>query len=382
MKRLLFVSLLLPLSAYAGDAQRLILGPNVTAQNAGNGTFTYQTQTIDSTDDGAEYLDLVPEAATITELCIRYNARVNGDPGAMTLALQGVSATTGRADGTTKQSGNSSCTLNPPASAAWDASLQCCTMTSSYTATQGELIAIKQSTASGVDASNGYTLTVAGNANGTAPGYLTPWYINNGTATHSDRWGVFGYKSASKTYGNPVISYTNTSFNSASTPDEQCLRFVIPSALCSTAELTGALILMRGPATGQSCDVVLYDGTTALRTHTIDGDISYQKSANDRRPYHIIFPGLSSLTCGSTYRICLKPDAAAAVELPRYNVTANADLGAYGGDGNFYFSSRTDAGAFSDTTTTLPMVQLILSTATTTGGGGSNKSSGINGGLN
>lgn len=372
MKKLLLV-LLFATNAYAVDAKNMILGTDAMLyQGSVNGGLTFDALSFDQTTDSLELFYEMPESATITQLCLGYNTRSAGDPPVHTVSLQGVNTSTGRADGTIKSSTNATCTLDPPATGAWDGTAQCCTMTSSYAATRGERLAVVLTCAScGAGTVGSWMYQQSGNGNAISFPYSVS--IDGGSAIKRPRFPIGAIKSASRTYGNLPISNSLTTYNSDSTPDEKALKFTISSSFCSTVKLRGVIIAGRVPITATTASIKLYDtnGTSVLSTIAVNGDENAAVGAgNDRKFLRRMFPDSVTLTCGSSYRIgYLAGNTTSAISLPSYNYSSTNDMADVAFTSDWSYSERTDAGAWTDTTTRQPFMSLIIEDWTAPSGG-------------
>lgn len=378
--------MLFPSLALAADSINLSVGDPVMHQYAGSGTFGTQFgHTFNAATDEGGPIFKAHATHTITKLCLHHLARDTGDPGAHTIALQGVSAASPAIpDGSTKSSGNASCTVNPPATTADDGKYLCCTMTSSYAATIGEDLAMTISCASGCDASNRSTWAFATNNNfGRNPAPYAYRKDDGAAATFSNRGPMYAYvDSDGRAWGNPVAVQDISTFNSSSTPDEKGTVFVIPATQCATRTLIGFSALMKLPIAATSARAHVYTGTTSLGYANIDGDMIYEgNGANEHYPSTFYFNAPISITCGSTYRLTVQAqDATSAVGVFNYSCTSAEVCSATFGGASWYYTERTDAGAFSDTATKKVPVSLIFSDSTVSGGGGSDSQ--FNKGLN
>lgn len=374
MKKIL-LALLFATTAFAADSKNLILGTDAMFyQGSVNGGLTFDSLTFNDTGDSLESMYEMPEAATLTQLCYLYTSRSAGDPPSHTLSLQGINTGTGRADGTIKSSTNATCTLDPPNSGAWDGTVQCCTMTSSYAATRGERLAVVLTCPSGCagGTSGAWAYQQSGNGNSISFPYNVS--IDATVATKRPRVPIVGLKSASRTYGNLIISQSLTTYNSDSSPDEKALKFTLSSSYCSTVKLRGVVIAGRVPITATTASIKLYDtdGTTVLSTIAVNGDENAAVgTTNDRKYLRRTFPDSVTLNCGSTYRIgYLAGNTTSAISLPSYNYTSTADMADVAFASDWSYSERTDAGAWTDVTTRQPFISLILEDWTVSGGAG------------
>lgn len=161
----------------------------------------------------------------------------------------------------------------------------------------------------------------------------------------------------------PWVTISNTSFNSSSTPDEYAMRFQMPIQ----CQAIGVWIRNDIDA---DVDVVLYDNTdVAQRTVSLDEDFQPFKS-----PYVRLYSfDPYTIAANTTHRISLKPTTASNVTLGRVTIPSNAYLAALPSGTEWYESTRTNAGAWTDTDTSLSFMGLVLNgyeaTAGSSGGG-------------
>lgn len=150
---------------------------------------------------------------------------------------------------------------------------------------------------------------------------------------------------------------TNTAYNSGSTPDERGMLFQVPTAMT----IAGAWMYCNRSA---AADLVLYDtdGTTVLVTSSLD---SAQRSGAALAFGAFYFPP-TALTANVGYRLTLKPTSGSNVTLGHLTVNSSALLAAFTGGSTWMLTTRTDAGAWTDTNTARPMMGLIISGFNTT----------------
>jgi hypothetical protein len=160
----------------------------------------------------------------------------------------------------------------------------------------------------------------------------------------------------------PAVSVNSSTFNSGTTPDEKALRFQLPAPM----RVIG--IAYRGTLTGDA-DVVLYDsGGSTLATVTADKDLRNGSAAIWNTVY---FSSAVELAASTTYRAALKPTSGTNVMVQDLSAGTNARLGTLPTGTACYLSTRTDAGAWTDTNTDLPLIALIVNGVDDgTGGGG------------
>lgn len=155
----------------------------------------------------------------------------------------------------------------------------------------------------------------------------------------------------------PVKTWNGITYNNGSAADEVGLRFTVPV----DTDLLG--IHIRGDIQNDA-EIVIYDGTTPIKTVSCDGTITSGPGS-----YFIMFDAVP-LTASTVYRAILKPTTASNVSVYYFDVESNAHLGAVEGGTDWYYTSRVDAGSWTDLTTARPWMGLVLDMANGGGGGG------------
>jgi len=150
----------------------------------------------------------------------------------------------------------------------------------------------------------------------------------------------------------PRVSAVNThTFNSGSAADEIGIEFTVPGPVW----VDGASFFVTTVA-GGDFDVVLYEGTTALATVTVDANTWNADAAT--RWCHVRFAE-QALTAGNTYRLVVKPGGT-NVTIYSLDVTAAGHLAAFAGSSKYV--DRVDAGSWnSPTATRLPFCFIDIS---------------------
>ncbi len=168
----------------------------------------------------------------------------------------------------------------------------------------------------------------------------------------------------------PALTFTSNSLNSGSTPDEVALRFKAPL----DCAVDGCWVY--GNNGGFDLDMVLYDtdGTTVLASGSFDGTI---RDVTGIVMKFLRFSSAATLVKDGVYRLAMKPTTTSAVTVWSYEVSSNAIFGAcaLGIDG--YWSERTDAGSWTDTTTKRPFMGLHVSQVDDGAGSGASGSFGF-----
>lgn len=141
----------------------------------------------------------------------------------------------------------------------------------------------------------------------------------------------------------PCASIVTTSYNSTSTPDEVALKFQVPFP-CKIDAVWAQMSIL---AAARNFDFVLYEGTTALQTVSVDGDYC----AGSSYSHKIAVIPETTLTAGVDYYLSLKPTSASNIGAASFTVAEANHFQAMPGGTTWQFATRTDAGAWSATTT-------------------------------
>lgn len=187
-------------------------------------------------------------------------------------------------------------------------------------------------------------------------------YCDHFTAAWSkqDRCPIFSIRYDDGTYadilGMPAASFPSTAYNSGSTPDERALYFSVPFP----TRCTGASLRMGCSGTSANFDVILYDsdGTTTLASTSVLA--TNQRTTGGFDPCEYLFTSSATLYANTNYRISVKPTSANNVTLQEFTVNAAGMLDGVPGGSNWHLSTRTDAGAWSQTTTRRPYITPML----------------------
>ena len=322
--------------------------------------ITFSSFTLNATTDLVEFIFQTDEAVTITSLGFRYGART-GTPPTYRVSLQGVDAS-GNPNGTIKGATNNCfATFTPPADTSIDGLWQWKTTVETYAAARGEWLAIVIDYSSGtVDGTNNssFGITCAMDAGRHGVPYATT--NDAGVRTRQTTHPIFGYQTASQTYGPVLQSNAATVYSSGSTPDEQALEFTLPAAWGSTFQVVGIYAHSTVPIAARTVLVQLYDGTTVLQGLTWDTDYI---ALTGNRLLTIIFgeATLSTLTYGNTYRVGFAPQEVDTAFGLRVGTNAAAtDWQGWSGGQSFALATRTDAGAWTTDALSRPWIDLIL----------------------
>lgn len=207
---------------------------------------------------------------------------------------------------------------------------------------------------------------------GTSSGNFQTAYVDHFTAAwakDSSRAPCLALKYDDGTYAFipgvfPASGAVSTSFNSGSTPDEigMTFRFGAPVGI-SAAAFTGS-----PGATGRDLDLVLYDtdGVTELEAVRITA----AETTIAAGYYYAPFSTERYFLADTTYRLAVRPATAGSITLAELQVNAAAILDAFEGGQTWQRTHRTNAGAWTDTTTQRPLIALQVTAFDPIKGGG------------
>lgn len=286
----------------------------------------------------------VREACLITHLGVRVaNYRDRGDMINPTyrISLQGV-ATTGAPDGSIKNGG--ACFAAVTFTEEMENTFQWISIEGSpYGASRGEVLAMVLEYSSGTIDSFHFTAIsrILLNSSYIAGGFPYSGLTRTSRNITGDR-PVWGYKSSSKVYGNPISNLDRATAGGAR---QVALRFVFDSEWAEFFTVQGVRwigIPAKGGSSGY--DVSLYSGKTLLQRISVDGDLrGYTGSSLTDRVSEVWFDEdtLSQLEHGKEYFLALSSDDAGdAMEVLRVQTMSSDDLDALPGGNAFSYAER------------------------------------------
>ena len=327
---------------------------------------SYGQITLDGSSDQAEIIFQAQAPVTITRLGFRVNGRT-GTPGNFKISLQGVN-TSGNPDGTIKGGGS-------PASKVFAAGALTAgdwlwhTLDNPYTCTRGEMLSQVVKYDSGtIDGSNSLGVTLCLNQGNSSFNLGCPYSILNDAGSRTrlnNRIPLWGYGTTTRAYGRPLeATATSGNFNASSTPDEVGCKFTVPSGWASTYQVAGVNVDLKSIA-GSTIRLRLYDtdGPTVLQEVSYDSDALIQNTQTGLTTLLFDEATLSDLSTGSAYRWTLF-QAANNWNVCYLDVDAAADWDAWPFGAGFHWTERTDAGAWTDTTTRKIVGEILLADLT------------------
>jgi hypothetical protein len=340
--------------------------------NAPGGALALSGTTLNAAGDKAAFVFQCPKAGTLDWFEWRTASVTNVPDNGVRMSFQDVSATTGVPDdGVDQFFVHAAGTL---AAATWQVPSGPITSDGTgggvkRTVTQGQWLAAVIDYSS-FATSDSFQVATVSSSTGTPPDNNL-YYCDGSSGTYAKAmgdWCVFALRYSDGTYANfdmqvlPASAVTNTSFNSGSAADERALRFQVPVAM----RILGVTARCDINA-GGDVDWILYDSSSnVLASVSVDGDISGQVIDVG----HYLFTASYDLAANTTYRLSMKPTTATSGSLQDITVNNNANLQAMPGGIQWYGSTRVDGGAWTDSTTTRPLIGLIIDGIDVSGGGG------------
>jgi hypothetical protein len=174
-----------------------------------------------------------------------------------------------------------------------------------------------------------------------------------------------------------AIQATGTYNLNTAGADEYAIK-IAPPAACRVAGIWHNF----ATAAGANYEAILYDGTTAERTEVMDGDHAASTAINGARL--VYFPTGYTVAAGQTIRAAIRPTTTTNVTWRRHPLFAAGAEQSLGLPQGTCESTRVDLGAWSDTSTNLPSIGLILDQIDdgASAGGGLLRHPGMGGGIN
>lgn len=164
----------------------------------------------------------------------------------------------------------------------------------------------------------------------------------------------------------PMLVINTRTFSNASTPDERGLLFQVPFP----CRCEGGWVRVDSDA---AWDMILYNAAGSNIASQTYGIKRVSTTGSNGRIY---FPTPVDLTENVDYRLVVKPTSASTIAIYDFDINSNVHLEAIDGGVNWMSTSRTDAGAWTDTDTNRPFMGIILSAFDdgASGGGGETSS--------
>jgi hypothetical protein len=346
-------------------ADGLEIGMPMLFGSTGTGTNFF---TLDSANDAVQAVFQAPDAVTITHLFVRQSVRTGTAP-VYRVSLQGVNGT-GEPDGSIKGGGTAKNDYTPVVgndnAGVWLA------LDTPYACSRGEYLATNiQRTSGTIDAGNNCAFGYSGASDEPDTGFPYAYLVIDGSPSKIiNSSPVYGFKSASKSYGMPTVLRSSFTSALASTPDERAVYVALPVGWGTSYTVRGIRFFGSMGSSG-TVRMRLYDtnGTSVLQEAEHDSDYA---GSTDFRWFTLYFDDttLSALTFGSAYRLSLRSNGVNAVVIGYISVQDAGDMTAFPGGTGLSYSDREDDGAWTDYATRRLTVSLIIDDWTGSGGGG------------
>jgi hypothetical protein len=313
------------------------------------GTTTFSTATLDADGEKYAWIFQAPKSGTIDRLAFRTGVITTG--GTVDVRLETVSDTTGDPSGSLQATNtNAALAIADGDDSIWKEA----TLTAGATVTKGDVLAAVLVVATGFSGN----LTSMGNVMDYGAGWQFPYddHFAGGAWTKGGQAACWVVRYNDGTYPPigtvPALSISNSPFNSGSSPDERGLYFQLPYP----CRLSGC-IMLAAFAGGGTIKVYDSDGSTVLTSLVRDPDQNVNTNVG---PGRYLFPTSVELEASTNYRLTLLPSSVTDNNLTTITVSDAAMLDALDGGQNFHLTTRTDGGAWSQTTTQRPMIHLLL----------------------
>jgi hypothetical protein len=178
--------------------------------------------------------------------------------------------------------------------------------------------------------------------------------------------------SATREYGYAASGGSISSWNTASSPNERGIIFNIPSGVATSFKVSGVKMVVGPTNAAATWDLILYDSAgNVLQNRSYNNFDAYNTNSLFPRNYYFDESTLSTLSCNTDYRIGIKATSASLGCMTYIQLGSGwSPNNLLMPGGKFQFTSRTGAGAWTDTNDIFPM-QLIIDDITASGSGAS-----------
>lgn len=349
-----------PQSGYAGDDPSL--------------TWSSSFTRFDASGEGGGFVFQCPKSGNIDRIAVYVAYEISA--GNLDFRLEDVDAASGEPSGTLADTNSN---LSVSASVGW----QEATLTGAATVTRGQLVWAGVKWVSG-DIAIGFIAALHPPMGIMGIPYFTSNVSGSWAANSLDnRTFIIAVRYDDGTYAAipnalPISAMADTDFNSADTPDEIGNIITMPFE----ARVCGAWVNSQVAAADYTIKLYDTNGSTVMESLAVDKDIGPSStSAHHALMFHT-FSNSEVLTKDSAYRITVVPGAS-DFGMPVMTVDSAALFDTMSGGQNCHYTSQTDSGGFSQTTTKRALIGLLLDQLDdgAGGGGGTGKIAGRGGGL-
>lgn len=310
---------------------------------------TISTQALTDADNAVAGVFPLPMDGTITEIGYLVTAE-NGTSPAYNTGLVTVDAS---GQPTTTPYGGSAITANTVTTTGW----KWVTLSTPATAAAGDFAAVHiYPSGATPDGSNNITVAYGPIADG---GYTLNFVV---AWTQAAMAGPFAIKySGGEIYGYALTSITTfVNVTTATTPDEVGAKFTLPGAMTCTGAIVG--IARTGYGSAATVDVILYNAAGSVLASTTVSD----KDVLDNADYVNVYWDPVNLSAATDYRLVVKPTTAVngSITVTKYSVESVAARAMWPAGEVWQWTERTDAGAWTETSTAIPYMGLWVSDIT------------------
>lgn len=342
-------------------AMEVILGPMLFPFFVSSVALTGSPHALDDADDSDALLICIKKDGSITKVGFNIVA-INGSPPAYNVGIVTLDAS---GFPTTTAYGGSAITSWTPAATGWN----WVTLSTPATANAGDFCAVRiYPGGTPPDGSNNVTISsqVLGGsaASGTEP-YPKTIFYDSGWNARVGPAGIACQYSGGEIIGFSVEDRGGININIGTTPDEVGNLFTVPV----NCTICGARMGLSNLANGTTFDLNLYDNGGSLLASMAMSDEDFLSNA---RIIDLYFDPVN-LTAGSNYRLVIEGTAVGVSTTPVELIfDAAADRLCLSDGVRYQKTERTDAGAWTDTSTRIVLISPIISDITsvpgTTGG--------------
>lgn len=328
-------------------------------------TNSINNLTLDASGEKLASILSLPVGDTITHAWTRYGLRT-GTPPTYRISIQALDAS-GNPDGTILGGGSpASATFTPPADATWNGTGRWIALSNSIALNGGTLYSVVIDYSSGtIDASNNSSFGQY--HDGVSPRKGVPYdTFHNGTSWSKQAGSVVALKSATAVYGWPML--INSSDSASANGHRAAAKLTVPTAWCSTYKVAGLRFKGAGPASADWKIGVWDTAGTMIQDATYDAD-AQASPGNTQREHEMYFDevSLTALSAGTAYYFGVERTTQ-TVALDHWTLEEANDRTAFA-FGTGVETSTWNGSAWSDSTTKLPIIELILADVTAPAGG-------------
>jgi len=321
---------------------------------------------LDAADESIAFCFHAQTTDPITHVGLRFISRTGTTSLSYVVSLEALDAS-GNPDGVALASAVISAPGNSSLNGVW----QWIALSSSYSPSAiGQPLAVVVRYSSGtISGSNFVSFTSLWPGFGHSSGNGFP-YRSTLTAsawTKSDNSFAYGYKTASSVYGKPAQALFTTT--TSTTGQRQAAKINIPTTFGTSFKIRGVLALIRAANASQSYKIGIWNSAGTELASAIGTDADQSSTVAAEATVEAFFSSMPTLTTGVDYYYGIESVSGSTVGL-RGQTMASADDRAAFPLGLHRCLSTWNGSSWTDDTTTLPMLELILDDITVPSGSG------------